>query len=65
MIHFSVTDIVSSGETIVVLANTEFKCKATGRQAITPKADVLKVRNGQIIEFFEFFDTAALQAAAT
>ncbi|MEM6900375.1 MAG: nuclear transport factor 2 family protein [Pseudomonadota bacterium] len=64
MDHYTVTDIVAEGDRIIVLSDTKFAFKATGKSVETEKADVWRVRDGQLVEFFELFDTASMRAAA-
>ncbi|MGL4462541.1 MAG: nuclear transport factor 2 family protein [Planctomycetia bacterium] len=40
-----------------------YRHRETGKIAESPKADVVRFRDGQIVEFFEFFDTARALAA--
>lgn len=63
MDHYTVTDIVAEGDRIIVLSDTKFTFKATGKSVETEKADVWRVRDGQLVEFFELFDTASMRAA--
>lgn len=65
MIEYTLTEIVADKDRIVVLANAEFKFDANGKHVVTPKADVLTVKDGKIVEFFEFLDTAALLSVTT
>jgi ketosteroid isomerase-like protein len=36
----------------------------TGKTAQSPEADIFRFRDGKIVEFVEFFDTAAAVAAS-
>ena len=36
-----------------------------GKAFDTPKADFWRLRDGKIVEFYEYFDTAQVMAAAT
>ena len=65
MIEYTLTEIVADKDRIVVLAEAEFKFDANGQHVTTPKADILTVKDGKIIEFFEFLDTAALLKVTT
>ncbi len=63
MIHFTPTEFIADGDRVVVLSTVAFRYKKTGKIAESPKADVFRFRDGQIVEFFEFFDTASAFAA--
>ena len=64
MIHFTVDRFVSEDDTVVMIGNTAWTCKRTGRKVYTPKVDVWRFRNGQAVEFFEYYDTARLADVA-
>ena len=63
MIHFTAEDFIVEGDRVVVLSTCGFRYRKTGKVAESPKADVFRFRDGQIIEFFEFFDSARALAA--
>jgi ketosteroid isomerase-like protein len=63
MIHFTPEEFVAQGDRVVVLSTVAFRFRKTGKVAESPKADVFRFRDGLIVEFFEFFDTAAAFAA--
>ena len=62
MIHFIPEEFIAQGDRVVVLSKVSFRSRRTGKVAESPKADVFRFRDGQIVEFFEFFDTAAALA---
>ena len=49
---------------VVVLCDVSSRFRKTGKVAFTPKADIHRLRDGKICEFFEFYDTA-IAAQAT
>ena len=57
------TEFIADGDRVVVLSTCAFRHRGSGKVAESPKADVYRFRDGQIVEFFEFFDTAAAFAA--
>jgi ketosteroid isomerase-like protein len=63
MIYFTPTEFIAEGDRVVVLSSCAFRYRQTGKVAESLKADVFRFRDGRIIEFFEFFDTAAALAA--
>jgi ketosteroid isomerase-like protein len=63
MIHFTPTEFIAQGDRVVVLSTCAFRYRKTGKVAESPKADVFRFRDGWVVEFFEFFDTAQVLAA--
>ena len=64
MIHYSVDEYIAQGDRVVVLGQCAWKHRKTGRSAESPKADIIRMKDGKIVEFFEFFDTAKAYEAA-
>jgi ketosteroid isomerase-like protein len=65
MISYKVNEMIGQGERVVVLADACFSNRHTGKLVATPKADVFRLRDGKIVEFCEFYDSAAAVEAAT
>jgi ketosteroid isomerase-like protein len=63
MIHFTPTEFIAEGDRVVVLSTCAYRYRKTGKVVESPKADVFRFRDGQIVECFEFFDTARALAA--
>lgn len=63
LIHMTPSEFIADGDRVVVLGSVGFKYRQTGKVVESPKADFFRFRDGQIIEFFEFFDTARALAA--
>ncbi|MBN9522439.1 nuclear transport factor 2 family protein [bacterium] len=63
MVHFTADEFIAQGDRVVVLSRVAFRFRATGKVASSPKADVFRFAGGKVVEFFEFFDTAAAFAA--
>jgi len=63
MIHFTVDEFVAQGDRVVAIGSTAWRSKATGKEFETPKVDVWRFKDGRAIEFFEYYDTAIVQAA--
>ncbi len=63
MVHYTADEFIARDDRVVVLSLVAFRYRATGKVASSPKADVFRFRDGMIVEFFEFFDTAAALAA--
>ena len=65
MDHYTVEQYVSEGDTIVTIGSTAWHCKATGKPVATPIVTVWRFLDGQVVSFFEYYDTAKLLEAAT
>lgn len=65
MIHYTVDELIAQGDRVVMLGSSCWRNKHTGRVVDTPKADFLRVRDGKVVEFYEFYDTAQAIAAST
>ena len=64
MIHYTIEDYVAEGDIVFVRCTTSWKSKKTGKPFETPKADFWRFRDGKVVEFYEFYDTAQVMAAA-
>lgn len=64
MIHYTVDELVAQGDRVIMLGSCGWKHRRTGRVVDTPKADFLRMRDGKVTEFYEFFDTAQAIAAS-
>ena len=63
MVYFQPEDFIAQDDRVVVVSRVAFKSRITGKVAQSPKADIFRFRDGKIVEFIEFFDTAAAAAA--
>jgi hypothetical protein len=64
MPNFQAEEFVAHGDRVVMLGRCAWKNRKTGKALDTPKADVFRFRDGKIVDFMEFYDTAAAIAAA-
>ena len=64
MVRFTAEEFIAQGDRVVVLSRCAFRSRRTGREVESPKADVFRLRDGQIVEVMEFFDTAQAAVAA-
>jgi len=64
MEHYTVDDYVVDGDRICAFGSTAWTNKNTGKRIDTPKLDYIKFKDGKIVFFFEFYDTAGLIAGA-
>jgi ketosteroid isomerase-like protein len=63
MIEFRPENFVAQGDRVVMLGRCSWRAKRSGKVVWTPKADSFRMRNGKIIEFYEYFDTAQVRDA--
>lgn len=63
MLHYTPEEFVADGDRVVVRGSCGWRNRNTGKAVETPKADFFRFRDGKIVEFFEFFDSAAARAA--
>ncbi len=64
MNHYTVHDYVADGDIVFVRCATSWTNKRTGKTFETPKADFWRFRDGKVVEFYEFYDTAQVMASA-
>jgi ketosteroid isomerase-like protein len=65
MQHYTMNEYVAQGDAVVARGSCAWINKRTGKLAETPKLDFWRFKDGKAIEFYEFFDTACVVAAAT
>lgn len=64
MQYYETDEYISDGDRVVVLGRTAWRSKTTGKLADTRKADIWHFRDGRAVSFAEFYDSAAVFAAA-
>lgn len=64
MQHYTPEHFVAQGDWVVMRGTCSWRHRRTNKVCNTPKADFFRLRNGKVVEFHEFFDTAAAFAAA-
>jgi uncharacterized protein len=65
LISCKVNELIGQRDRVVALTDVCFCHRRTGKLVATLKADLFRLRDGRIVEFCEFFDTAAAVEAAT
>lgn len=60
---FELREFIAQGDQVVVLGDYSWKVKATGRTFSSNWAHVVTLKDGKIVRFREYTDTAALAAA--
>jgi ketosteroid isomerase-like protein len=56
-------EFVAEGDTVVVIGEERWRARSTGRAADNPWAHILTVRDGKIVRFRAYEDTAASRGA--
>jgi ketosteroid isomerase-like protein len=64
MVHYTVDEYIAQGDAVFARGSTAWTNKKTGKTAETPKVDFWRFRDGKAVEFYEYFDTACVAAAA-
>jgi ketosteroid isomerase-like protein len=64
MLHYTVDEFVAQGDTVFMRGSTAWRNKRTGKSVDTPKVDFWRFRDGKAVEFYEYYDTARVIAAA-
>src|SRR4051812_16790222 len=65
MEYYRVDHLIAEGDRVVMVGATAWTNKGTGKICDTPKVDVWRFQDGRAVEFYEYYDTAKLFAAAT
>ncbi|MEM8836813.1 MAG: nuclear transport factor 2 family protein [Pseudomonadota bacterium] len=63
MIHYTVDQFIAEGDMVVAVGSCAWTVKANGMRVETPKVDVIRLKDGKIVSFYEFYDTVGLQTA--
>lgn len=64
MEHYKMDEYVAQGDYVVARGTCAWRNRQTGKLADTPKVDFWRFQDGKAIEFYEYFDTARVAAAA-
>jgi uncharacterized protein len=63
MIEYAAEHFVAQGDRVVMLGRCAWRYKKTGKVVWTNKADSWRFVGGKAVEFYEYYDTAQVQAA--
>ncbi len=63
MLHFTPEEIIREGDHVVMRGKCGWRFKATGKEVESVTIQFWKFRDGKVIEFSEFYDTAKAFAA--
>lgn len=64
MMEYVVENFVAQGDRVVMLGRCAWRHRMTDKVVWTAKADSWRFADGKAVEFFEFYDTAQVLAAA-
>lgn len=64
MVHYTAEEFIAQDDRVVMLGSCAFRHRHTMKILETPKADFFRFRNGQIVDFMEFYDTAKALAGS-
>jgi uncharacterized protein len=64
-LKFELTDFIAQDDKVVVLGHHAWRVKATNKEYASDFAHIVTVKDGKIVGFYEFFDTAAAGRAHT
>jgi ketosteroid isomerase-like protein len=64
MNHYTVYEFIAQGDRVVMIGSCGWRNKKTGAAVDTPKVDIIRMRDGRIVDFFELYDTGKTLAAA-
>ena len=62
---FEQNEFIAQGDKVVVLGFAKSRAKSTNKEHTTNIVHIFTVKNGEITEFTEFFDTAVVEKAHT
>jgi len=65
MLHFSADEFICQGNRVVMRGSMAWRNKRTGRVVETPKVDYWRFEGGKAVEFYEYYNTARVLAAAS
>jgi ketosteroid isomerase-like protein len=65
MLRYDMEHFIAQDDRVAVLGRCAWRNRRTDKVADTPKADFFRFENGRVVEFIEFYDTAAVVAAAS
>lgn len=64
IVDYTINEYLAAGDFVLALGHGTFINKNTGKRFATPKADLWRFSRGKVTEFYEYYDTAAVMAAA-
>ena len=65
MIHYTVKEYIAQRDRVVAIGSCGWRNRKTGKEVDTPKADIIRMKDSKIVDFYEFYDTAKAISAST
>jgi ketosteroid isomerase-like protein len=65
MEYCTIDEYIAQGDAVFARGSCKWINKKTRKPTETPKVDFWRFRNGKAVEFYEYFNTACVVAAAT
>ncbi len=62
-VHFTPRDFIAEGDKVVVTGDAHWRVKATGADFSSDWVHIFTVRDGKVVRFEQYTDTAAAEAA--
>jgi ketosteroid isomerase-like protein len=63
MVFYNVRMFLVAGNAVAIVCECAWKHKHTGKYVHSPKLDIMRVKDGKVIDFFEYFDNYQAYAA--
>lgn len=63
LLSYVADEFIAQGDRVVMLGSCKWEHRQTKKIVDSPKVDVLRFREGKIVDFMEYYDTAAVAAA--
>lgn len=63
ILDYRIGQVIADGDWVAVTATVRAQFHSTGQEQQLDKVDVLRLRDGQVVEFREYYDTTVLAAA--
>lgn len=62
ILDYRIGQIIADGDWVAVTATVRARFHRNGEEQVLDKVDVLRLRDGQVVEFREYYDTSAIAA---
>lgn len=63
ILDYRIGRIIADGDWVAVTATVHARFHRSGEEQVLDKVDVMRLRDGQVVEFREYYDTSAIAAA--
>ena len=63
--HYNADEFIAQNDRVVMIGSCKWTHRQTGKTVETPKVDILRMKDGLIVDFYEFYDTAKALAGAS